>query len=733
MRRLFSLLVCCVVFGEITCSLAADTAQRAEPVSNDTPVLLKADQLRHERKLGIVVGRGNVEIEQGDRVLRADTISYNQKTDILTATGNVVLLEPSGDITFADFVELSGDFKNGVVENIRILMSDDARLAAVGGRRIDGNVIEMRKAVYSPCRTCLGPGGPPIWQLKAAKVVHNKTAKTVEYYDAFMEFAGVPVFYTPYLSHPDPTVKRKSGFLTARYGSDSELGALIEIPYYFNIAPDKDATFRPIYTGNEGLIMAGEYRQRFTDGELKFEGSATRGSDQNGPDENRGHFFTHANFDLTDTWRTALKSELASDDTYLRRYRFRSPDPLTNHLIFERFRSQNYASAEGYHWQGQSVTDEAGKTPIVAPLINFNAVGTPGSHGGRWTIDVNAMALTRTTGTDSKRISLRSGWLLPHIARTGEVYRLYATLQTDGYLVDEVQEENRAAGNLFSGFTGRVFPRVGLDWRLPFARPVGKTTQVIEPVAGLMLSPNGGNWDKIPNEDSKDIEFDDTNLVSPSRFTGLDRIEGGQRVYYGLQLGAFGKFGHSSAFLGQSYRIRRDRSFPVNSGIEENFSDIVGRVIINPEYPFSALYRFRLNKQNFTPRRSEVQASIGPEAFKVNIDYSLLGEGTGSGEFTNREEITTGFNSQVFRDWSVHGSTRRDLKRNEVLNYQFGFVYRCDCLTVTADFARTFASDRDLKPTDTFFVHFAFKNLGEFGTTVSGDDPAAGLRQYDLR
>ena len=118
---------------------------------------------------------------------------------------------------------------------------------------------------------------------------------------------------------------------------------------------------------------------------------------------------------------------------------------------------------------------------------------------------------------------------------------------------------------------------------------------------------------------------------------------------------------------------------------------------------------------------------------RIGTGYSLLGEGTGSGEFTNREEITTGFNSQVFRDWSVHGSTRRDLKRNKVLNYKFGFVYRCDCLTVTADFARTFASDRDLKPTDTFFVHFAFKNLGEFGTTVSGDDPAAGLRQYDLR
>jgi LPS-assembly protein len=707
-----------IVFCETGGVLAAEELQGAKPNISETQVLLKADQLRHERKLGIVVGRGNVEIAQGDRILRADTISYNQKTDILTATGNVVLVEPTGEITFADFVELSGDFKNGIVENIRILMSDDARIAAVGGRRIDGNVIEMNKVVYSPCRTCLGPGGPPLWQLKAVKVVHNKTEKTVEYYDAFMEFAGIPILYTPYLSHPDPTVKRKTGFLTPRYGSDSELGVLIEIPYYFNIAPDKDLTLQPIFTGKEGPIIAGEYRQRFSNGELKLEGSGTRGSGADGSNENRGHFFTHAKFDLTDTWRTELKSEVVSDDTYLRRYGFSSPDPLTNHLLFEGFRSQNYASVEGYHWRGQSATDEAANTPIVAPLINFNAIGTPAAHGGRWTIDAGAMALTRTGGADSKRLSLRSGWELPHIASTGEIYRLYATLQTDGYLVDDVQEDGQAAGDLSSGFAGRVFPRVGLDWRLPFARPVGETTQVLEPVAGVMVSPNGGNPDKIPNEDSRDIEFDDTNLVSPSRFTGLDRIEGGQRVYYGLQMGAFSKHGHSSAFIGQSYRLRRDRSFASNSGISGNFSDIVGRVNIDPDFPVSAQYRFRLNKQNFAPRRNEVRALIGPEAFKVNVDYSFFGEGTGSDKFGNREEISTGFNSRLSSDWSIHGSTRRDLQSNATLNYRFGVEYRCDCLTVAVDFSRTFTSDRDLKPSDSVFVRFTFKNLGEFGSAV---------------
>ena len=718
MRRLLSLLVFCFVFGGITVGTAAESDPGTQPGNTDTRVLLKADKIRHERTLGIVVGSGNVEIAQGDRILRADTISYNQKSDILTATGNVVLVEPSGDITFADFVKLSGDFKNGIVENIRILLSDNARIAAADGRRIDGNVTEMRKVVYSPCRTCLGPGGPPIWQLKADKVVHDQSEKVIEYYDAFMEFGGVPVFYLPYLSHPDPTVKRKTGFLAPRYGSDSELGALVEIPYYFNIAPDKDATIRPIFSGKEGPILAGEYRQRFNNGALKVEGSGTQGSDSNGPDEIRGHFFAEANFDLTDTWRTHLNSELVSNDTYLRRYGFKSPDTLVNHLNIEGFRDQNYASVDGYHWRGQSVTDEAGKNPIVAPLINFNAIGSPDKYGGRWIIDANAMALTRTAGTDSKRISLRSGWELPHIASTGEIYRLYGTLQTDGYWVNEVQEAGKATGNLSSGFTGRVFPRVGLDWRMPFARPVGTATQVIEPMAGIVLSPNGGNPEKIPNEDSQNIEFDDTNLVSPSRFTGLDRVEGGQRVYYGFQLGAFGQQSHTSAFLGQSYRIRPDSSFPANSGLTGHFSDVVGRVIIDPNYPINAQYQFRLNKHNFAPRRNEIQANIGPKAFNVSVNYSFFGAGSGSGEFGNREEITTGFNSRVTNVWLVRGSTRRDLQNDATLDFRLGIEYTCDCLSFAVDFSRTFTSDRDLKPSDSVFFRLTFKNLGELGVSA---------------
>jgi LPS-assembly protein len=682
------------------------------------PVLFKADELRHERKLGVVIAKGNVEITQNERILRADTVNYNQKTDTLKATGNVVLVEPTGEVLFADYAELTGDFKEGVIQNLRILMSDNARVAAVGGRRSNGNVTEMSKVVYSPCRTCAKPGGPPIWQLKAVRVIHDKSAQTIEYRDAFMEFFGVPILYTPYLSHADPTVKRKSGFLTPRYGSDSQLGVILEAPYYFAIAPDKDLTVRPIITTDEGPVLAGQYRQRFANGRFDFEGSGTKGSDETGEKVVRGHIFSKARFDLTDTWRAGADIEFASDDTYLRRYGFRSPDTLTNHLFVEGFRGQNYGAAEAYYWRGQAADDDTGETPIVAPLLTYSALGQPGRGGGRWTLDTSLLALTRTSGTDSRRISVLGGWELPHIAPTGEVYRLYASIQGDAYFVDDVQPDGSVAGTSLSGFTGRLFPRIGLDWRYPFARTSGGSTQVIEPVAGIMLSPNGGNPDKIPNEDSQDLEFDDTNLLSRNRFTGLDRVEGGQRVYYGLQMGWFGRAGSSTAFIGQSVRARRDSTFGNDTGLEDNFSDVVGRVTIKPDFPINAQYRFRLDKDDLSPRRNEVFASIGPKAFNVNASYSFFDQGTGSGEFTDREELTTGFRSQITDEWAVSASTRRDLVLNESLRHNFSVEYVCDCFKMSIDFTRTFTQDRDVRPTETVFIRLSFKNLGEVGTSA---------------
>lgn len=696
-------------------ALAQQHSGSTSSLKSTEPVLFKADQVEYDRNLGVIVARGHVEFTQGDYILRADTVSYNQRADLVTASGNVSLLQPSGDVIFADHVELTGDLKDGIASNLRMRTIDNARFAAVGGRMSGGDVTVLRKAVYSACEPCKQhPERAPTWQIKAAKVTHNKTDHTIEYEDAVMEMYGVPIAYLPYMSQPDPTVKRKSGFLAPRYGHDSNLGVLLETPYYFAIAPDRDATFSPIFTQNDGVVLAGDYRERFADGDIKLQASATRSRADSTDVKNRGHLFGNLRYDLNDTWRAGAQMQLASDDTYLQRYRFFSGDQLTNHVFVEGFRGEDYASAQAYYWRGLRNIDVPGQTPIVAPKLDYNFVSEPGVAGGRWTMNADLMALTRTAGTDSRRASLVTGWSLPHVARDGEVYRLYATLQTEAYWVNGVQEPNNPTGELSSGVTGRVFPRLGLDWRYPFARVGRSTTQVIEPVVAVVVAPNGGNPPLIPNEDSQEFELDDTNLMSPNRFSGLDRVEGGQRVAYGLKGGLYGPgSAFASAFVGQSYALRKNNLFPAGSGLEDKLSDYVGRVQIRPGSLLNVVYRFRLDKDNFQARRNELQFNTGPKALNLNIGYLFLDQQAG-GEFPTREELTLNLRSQLTREWAAGISTRRDLTSNGgTLSEGASVTYTNDCLIARLDVERSFIRDRDVKPSTTVLLRLVFRTLGQ--------------------
>src|SRR5208282_779819 len=185
-----------------------------------TPATISTDRISYDEDLGIIVASGHVEISQQDRVLLADTVTYNQRTDTVTASGNVSLHEPTGEIIYADYFELTEGLKDGVAQNFRLMMQNKARFASTGARREGGVVTEMANGVYSLCELCKDdPDRAPLWQLKGARIIHNEDEHEVYFEDATLEMFGVPIAYSPYFSAPDPTVKRRSGFLTPTGGN----------------------------------------------------------------------------------------------------------------------------------------------------------------------------------------------------------------------------------------------------------------------------------------------------------------------------------------------------------------------------------------------------------------------------------------------------------------------------------------------------------------------------------
>lgn len=704
----------------IAVHLASATAVAQPRLADDLPLLLTADAIDYDEALGQVTARGNVEIVQADRILLADTISYNQKTKVVTASGNISLLEPSGEVFFADYVELSDNLADGIAENLRLLLTDQSRFAAVGARRSGGTVTEMRKAVFSPCKLCEDdPTAAPLWQIRAARVTHDKTAQEIEYRDAVLEFFGVPVAYTPYFSHPDPTVKRRSGFLAPHAGFSDDLGFVAGIPYFWAIGPDKDATVEPTWTTDQGPVMAGEYRQRFTAGEFEIAGSFTQSDLIENEGETskkrfRGHVRSRTRFDIDDFWRAGADIARTTDDTYLRRYDFGSENVLTSNAFVEGFWGRSYAAANAFAFQGLRTRDSTARTPLILPQLDYNFVGEPRRSGDYVTIDANLLSLTRDEGADSHRLSLDGGWHLPYVAPAGDIYSLSATLRGDLYMVDDV---TKSGGGTHSGAHGRLFPQVAGNWRYPFIRQTGTVQQTVEPMLGVVVAPSGGNPEAIPNEDSQDIEFDDTNLFSANRFTGLDRVEGGTRLVYGLNLGLLGMGGGSStAFVGQSYRLRDESAFRPGSGLDESLSDYVTRLQVSPGDYMDLLWRTRLDKDDFVIRRNEILTTAGVPEFRLHADYVYADGAEATQEFGKREQIAFGASSQFSRYWSISAAMRRDLAQETNLSQGVALTYADECFVMTTTVSRTFTRDRDIAPSDTIMFRFVFKHLGEATT-----------------
>ena len=710
-------------------SVVACPARGQDLPSPDIPALIQAQEISFDENLGIVVAKGNVEITQNDRVLQADSVSYNMRSDVVTASGNVRLVEPSGEIIFAEFAEVTGDLREAFIRDIRILMTDNSRLAGANGQRTEGNFTEVNKGVFSPCELCRDdPIRPPLWQLKAERVIHDQEDQTVRYHDAWLEIYGVPVAYTPYFEHPDPTVQRKTGFLAPTFGRSERLGFTAQTPFFWNISPDRDLTIAPIFTTDESAVFVGTYREAFSNGELEFTGSATVADREDKVGEIdrsvfRGHVEAFGRFDIDDTWRIGFDANRASDDTYLRVYKFSDEGDLTSRLFAEGFRGRNYLSVNNFLYQGLQDGDDDGETPIVSPLIDYNFLSQPLFWDSTFSLDTNLLVLTRTDGRDSNRLSMEGGWRLPFTGPLGDRYEISALLTADGYWVndnDPNSEEVNPPGDTKDYFTGRVVPRLALNWRYPFVQVNPGFSQIVEPIAQVVLAPDGGNPRKIPDEDSVDFEFDDTNLFSINRFAGTDRVDPGQRVDYGLKWSIMGDDGaYGTAFIGQSYRfedVDQDDLFPEDSGVEDQLSDVVGRVELRPRKFLDLTYRFRADKDTFSLKRSEIGAKVGPEALNVNATYTFIDAfDSGDEVIDQREELKVRLNSRIGRYWSLFASHRRDIERDEILSWEAGIAYEDECFTVRGAFERSFFNDRDVEQEDAFFVNVSFKHLGGVG------------------
>lgn len=715
------------------------------PDQNDQPVDLEADNLIHDEGTQTVTAKGNVELVQAGRIVKADAISYNLQTEQVHATGNVVMSEPDGTTYFAEGVELTQDMKNGFVEGLQILLADGSRFTAEEGKRTGGTVIELKRATYTPCEPCKeNPERPPLWQLRADKVRHDEADHKITYRDAWFEFAGVPLMYTPYFSHPDGTEKQKSGFLTPTFGYDSELGASYSQEYYYAISPDKDATIGMVALTSANPVAMGEYRQRFENAEIKLNGSGTVSdrSDSTGgitvtrEDETRGHLFADGVWDMDENWRSGVRVAVASDEQYLRQYNIDSDSVLENEIYAERFSGRNYLVGRAMAFQDIRVGNrKVDDQPAVLPEAIASFYGDPnGMLGGRWNAEMSALSLYRDgSGQDVARGTLELGWQRRFITGFGLVNKFDAQLRGDAY---NVQDGNDFDADDSEENSVRAFALANYEVSYPFVKRFETSQMTIAPVASVTGITNVE--DDIPNEDSQDFTLDASNIFESNRSPGYDLIEDDSRTTYGIRTGYYTDDGsRGEIFLGQSYRFdENDNSFNEGSGLSDQRSDYVGQISASIGETLDFDYRFQLDDDNFASQRHELDTMARFDRLELGALYFFINGLEGTDLDKSREQIRPLARLRFYDDWWMTGAARYDLGEDEGLRRAaYGVEYLGQCLTFSFIAERTLTDD-DTGDSDTeIMFRIGFKNLGEFessGISIGGSDNSDDEDDDDL-
>jgi LPS-assembly protein len=703
----------------------------ATPVNNRAPVNFTADQITYDRSGNIVTATGHVRALQDGQTLYADKVVLNRTTNVAVATGHVILVQPGGNTVFAKQATLSQGMKDAVMQGVSARLALNARFIANGGRRYNGQIDQLTKVVYSACDLCtLHPTAPPLWQVVASGVTRDLQHKMIEFHDARMEFDGFPIFYFPYLTEPDPSVKRQTGLLIPDAGVNSRLGTFVEIPYYFTLGPSADIVLEPVLATKQGPVLRFAYRQAFNDGELSAIGSFGRFDGTDGYS-----LFSNGQFDLNQDWRAGFDLERASNANYLDAF---SLEPayafLTSDVYLEGFTSSSYARLDADTYQGLVTTVDNNKLPVVLPHGEYDFISNQDSLGGQVSLHADMFNVIRNVGTDTRRISAIPGYSVPFSLPNGIVGTARVELVTAAYDASHLNEQPNFS-SLNDAQTTRVQPYGAVFMRMPLIRQTAHWgSQLIEPEVQIVASPNVGTSqnDRIPNEDSLDLEFSDANLFSLNRYPGIDRLAGGQRVDYALHAAWYLPRGATlDGLLGQSYSLEKGTDYLPDSGLTDNVSDIVGRFIIAPTPYFNLTYRTRLSHDDLGARMIDATANAGTHLLSGSVGYFyentnpyVLYDTPGfggvpltppPGYFVPRHEITASVSTNV-GNWSFGAGTARNLQTGMFDQANFNLGWQNNCFGINLLYYQYFTSYfTQGNGGTTALVQFTFKTLGTIG------------------
>jgi LPS-assembly protein len=626
-RAVATVLLCAVGHSSALAQATLNDALSARAQgSGQDRLLVDANEIVYDNDRNTVSAVGDVQLNYQGRTLQADRVTYNRNTGRVYAEGNARLTDANGSVITGERFELTDDFKSGFIDSLRVVQTTvdegrpvTTRFSAPRAERAEGETTIFERGTYTACEPCKdNPERPPLWQVRAARIIHNNSERTIYYENATLEIAGIPVAYLPYFWTPDPTVKRKTGFLSPRYIVSNSLGYGASIPFFWAIAPNYDLTIAPTILSRQGVLGQIEWRHRLENGSYNIRAAGIRQLEKEaflpspygaGDRDFRGSLESTGLFYINERWKWGWDVALLSDKWFLTNYRIRSESvhslyvkEAISTIYLQGQGDRSFFDMRGYYFQGLSTADWQKQQPVVHPVVDYNKrIDGPPGIGGEVAIDLNATSLTReaanfqqvprqverlfglyetcavfqrgtclvrgVSGTTS-RASATLSWRREFIDPVGQVWTPFAYARADGFWMayDTDGYQNRYIRNFIQGDDDtaiRTMPAIGLEYRYPLVASLGTSgTQVFEPIAQVIARPNETRIGHLPNEDAQSLVFDDTSIFLWDKFSGYDRVEGGVRANLGAQYTVTGADGFSAnALVGQSFQLAGRNSF----------------------------------------------------------------------------------------------------------------------------------------------------------------------------
>ena len=674
----------------------------------DEVATIVADEIVYSAADRKFVARGNVVATWQDEQFKANEISYDGK--LLKAEGPLEFSDELGSSIIADYGEISADFREALLDGVELLLEGRIQINAEKLVRDNGRYLRLVDAMATACRVCRD-GSPPFWHFRARSIVHDAENNQIYLRNSRFYIRNTPVLYFPWMRIPDPSVKRTSGFLFPTIEVSDDIGVGLAIPYYVTLGDHADMTFTPELTTRSHHALAIEYRRRLRTGRTELDASIAL----NDPAfaRNRWHINSTNEFNFDNGFNVEATGERVSDPDYLEDHDISSKSKIENEIRVERRQPRSVFEATATKFEFLDGLPPSSGSPLLVQDVRWKKNFETDAHGWRTALE---------TGAASYRNFQAEGSYDNEVVRTFARLTMNRDLEFSSGIRASISGELLAKAYSFAALPDADVaysnPNLAAELRWPWIRKGNGKREVLEPIIAVAWSPRKPV--RHSNLDSTLVEFDDTSFHASSRFPGIDAVEQGLRMNYGLRyaLRAPGNL-DSDFFVGRIYQREPTEQFGAGSGLDGNHSNWAAALDLEVDEKFSFRQKI-LADNDLNPLRFDAIFGLDSNEYGISVQRSWE-----SPRFTEKTEEATNHwlvktDYPLAGNWSGSLGVKYDANKYSDRRLDVNFKYAHQCLDVRLFLSHRLPSAKLDRAKTSFGLSVELAGFGE-GTAGSSD------------